>query len=397
MTLLASFVWGAKPDNKVAGASEKDAAVKAEHSSSSLPTRNIFAFVEGVVHKEFYYRTIRAGFQPWERFSFFIERADYQTPLPGDYNRNAVGANWHLPALHERLGVILSGAFNLANGTRQWVPVTDLALLVKFRLFWRLHVFAQTRNYFYRNAVLDEFCCRPAHRAIVPSGIECCAGVPNVRIFISGRAVADWLRKPRWNMRITSKLPMAVLFLVACADSPFDTLYDDDFRFKSPMLSYSDLTSVIPMGNMNPPSHTVPTDHMYFYHSTTSPRAGVPVLAPADGLVTKTFSADYGESKVWVHCAAGFEYYVDHVVLDSGIRPGTAFKSGARIGQTSGYAYGVDLGLVNAKRTVTGLVQPDRYPSETQHADSPLAYFEQSVFDQLAAYSVQSAPMFGPL
>lgn len=190
-------------------------------------------------------------------------------------------------------------------------------------------------------------------------------------------------------MRITSKLPMAVLFLVACADSPFDTLYDDDFRFKSPMLSYSDLTSVIPMGNMNPPSHTVPTDHMYFYHSTTSPRAGVPVLAPADGLVTKTFSADYGESKVWVHCAAGFEYYVDHVVLDSGIRPGTAFKSGARIGQTSGYAYGVDLGLVNAKRTVTGLVQPDRYPSETQHADSPLAYFEQSVFDQLAAYSVR--------
>lgn len=156
MTLLASFVWGAKPDNKVAGASEKDAAVKAEHSSSSLPTRNIFAFVEGVVHKEFYYRTIRAGFQPWERFSFFIERADYQTPLPGDYNRNAVGANWHLPALRERLGVILSGAFNLANGTRQWVPVTDLALLVKFRLFWRLHVFAQTRNYFYRNAVLDE-------------------------------------------------------------------------------------------------------------------------------------------------------------------------------------------------------------------------------------------------
>lgn len=141
------------------------------------------------------------------------------------------------------------------------------------------------------------------------------------------------------------------------------------------------------MGNMNPPSHTVPTDHIYFYHSTTTPRGGLSVYAPADGLVTKVLSAQYGESKVWLQCAAGFVYYVDHVVVDAKVKPSAGIKAGERIGQTSGYAYGVDLGLINSKRTASGLVQLDRYPTETQHADSPLAYYEQSVFDQLAPYS----------
>lgn len=141
-------------------------------------SRNVFTFLEGVVHKEFYYRTLRAGFQPWERFSFFAERSDYQSPLPSDYNRNALGANWHLPTFHERLGLIVSGALNLANGTRQWAPVTDLALFIKLRLFWRLHVFGQTRNYFYRNAVLDESAAGLRVEQLFLQGLNIAAAFP---------------------------------------------------------------------------------------------------------------------------------------------------------------------------------------------------------------------------
>ncbi len=157
IALSVSALAAAKPAKGTSAPAEKaEPPAQTQTPVAAQPLRNVSTFLEGVMHKDFYYRTLRFGFQPWERFSFFAERSDYQSVLASDYNRNAVGANWHLPTFHERFGIVLSGAVNLANGTRQWVPVTDLAFFVKFRLFWRLHIFAQTRNYFYRNAVLDE-------------------------------------------------------------------------------------------------------------------------------------------------------------------------------------------------------------------------------------------------
>ncbi|MFA6981483.1 MAG: hypothetical protein WC243_00440 [Patescibacteria group bacterium] len=51
----------------------------------------------------------------------------------------------------------------------------------------------------------------------------------------------------------------------------------------SPLIDLTSITSITPLGNLNPPGHTSPVDHNYFSSDSDEP---VPVYAPADGWVT---------------------------------------------------------------------------------------------------------------
>ena len=57
-------------------------------------------------------------------------------------------------------------------------------------------------------------------------------------------------------------------------------------------LALDDVTSIFPLGNLNPTGHTFPTRHMYFHIRTTdpsdpaSPKAEVPLVAPGDLVIT---------------------------------------------------------------------------------------------------------------
>jgi len=157
---------------------------------------------------------------------------------------------------------------------------------------------------------------------------------------------------------------------------------------------------ITPLGNLNPPSHTVPSDHIYFYFA--DPNAGesivgrrTPFFAPGRGTVTFIIGGAGQESKVMFRQTSTFSYYVDHVILDAAMPLGTVVTAGQRIGVT-GEAYAVDLGVVNDSITVPFLV-PSRYNMESLNADAPLKYFSEPLKSQLYARVQRLGPQLDGL
>lgn len=151
-------------------------------------------------------------------------------------------------------------------------------------------------------------------------------------------------------------------------------------------IALSDVLWVTPLGNLNPPGHILPTDHIYFYTTRTglpvngsTPKA--PFRAPADGTVLLILGGVGIESKVFIRTHSTFQYYLDHLILTAPIARGSVIKAGDILG-TTGLAYAVDLGVINESLTLPFLV-PSRYIGDTLHADAPLKYFVEPLRSQL--------------
>jgi hypothetical protein len=142
---------------------------------------------------------------------------------------------------------------------------------------------------------------------------------------------------------------------------------------------------ILPLGNLNPPSHTFPTDHIYFYVGYLRPEIReVPVFAAADGTVTAIVRHQF-DAKILVRTTSTFSYYIDHVVLDAAIGQGVSLTAGQRLGTSGPGGFGIDLGVINDTRTLSGFITPARYPYDTIHADAPVKYFEEPMRSQLYA------------
>jgi hypothetical protein len=146
-------------------------------------------------------------------------------------------------------------------------------------------------------------------------------------------------------------------------------------RLTVPPLHLDEFTEIVPLGNLNPPGHTFPSDHIYFY--LVDHRKPHAVFAPAAGEVDWVLDTGRKDDKVVVKVTPTFRYYLGHVTLDLAVRRGRMLKAGEQVGTFSGQAFALDLGLINEAVTRTGFVNPKRYPPDTVHADSPLTYFPE--------------------
>jgi hypothetical protein len=158
--------------------------------------------------------------------------------------------------------------------------------------------------------------------------------------------------------------------------------------FHASPLALDGIRFITPLGNLNPPGHTTPTDHIYFYFA--APDAGespaartMPVVAPADGTIFFVIGGQGTESKLMMRVSGNYIYYLDHVVPDVPVDPGTTVTTGQHLGRT-GSAYGIDLGVINYGVT-RSILSPFRYPDETVHGDAPLQYFDEPLRSQLYA------------
>jgi hypothetical protein len=161
-------------------------------------------------------------------------------------------------------------------------------------------------------------------------------------------------------------------------------------RLRAAPLSPDEFTEIVPLGNLNPPGHTFPTDHVYFY--LVEPKKTHPVYAPAAGTVDWVLETGRDDDKVVVRVTPTFRYYLGHVALAPGIRRGTPVAEGQRLGTFSGRAYALDLGVVNDAVTRKGFVNPRRYPADTLHADSPLKHFREPLRATLYARVRRAGP-----
>ena len=139
-----------------------------------------------------------------------------------------------------------------------------------------------------------------------------------------------------------------------------------------------------PLGNIGPPGHVLPTDHVYISfvnaysgnqqnNDCTTKR---PIYAAGSGVIDFTFVTETrGDTKVDVQMTTTFHYYYDHILLLPGITVGTKVTAGQQIATTAGGCPSFDIGVWDLDATNSGFVNRARYGESTLHAMSPYKYF----------------------
>lgn len=202
---------------------------------------------------------------------------------------------------------------------------------------------------------------------------------------------APW-RAPRWVV-----LMGLCASLLACGggggngktvdsnDNPYGITASGPGVLSVSPLDTATLVAATPLGNLNPPYHVLPTDHVYLYfvdpwsgHQQDNDCSQRPVYAAGAGtvsLVIRTEAA--GDTKVMVQMTRTFMYYYDHVLLASGIQLGSVVKAGDQIATTTGRCPSLDLGVIDLELSPPGLLNPSRYGDYGAHPASPYAYFTE--------------------
>jgi len=192
----------------------------------------------------------------------------------------------------------------------------------------------------------------------------------------------------------------------ACAGDPGTPGPDDPpdqerqpIVFSVSPLRLEDLTSIVPLGSLNPPAHTIPNDHIAFNYvdrcpCDLSPR---PVFAPAGGTVRLILRGDDDGIEIGQPPdVAGSEYqpwyYMGHVLLRSDIQVGQRVTAGEQIGTTSPFALGVDLGLVDVQEVTNNFIVPLRYHVKAIHGDKPLRHFTSPLRVMLYSRVLREGP-----
>lgn len=153
------------------------------------------------------------------------------------------------------------------------------------------------------------------------------------------------------------------------------------FEFTVAPLTFANIQSITPLGNLNPPAHTFPTDHIYlFHHVGRENEAPYEVFAPADGVVT---SVERGaDDAIYIAASATQTYYLGHMIVDAAIVPDQPVLAGQRLGTTGPISHAIDLGVVNSA-VENAFINPDRYSSNSRRAEPPFRFFSESVKAQL--------------
>jgi len=196
--------------------------------------------------------------------------------------------------------------------------------------------------------------------------------------------------------------------LAACTSPQFLTV---------PLLSLSSISSIVPLGNLNPPSHTFPTDHIYFYMSTSST-----IAAPGAVVVTNVVvqhrtgggQPNVDDYLVTFFPCADVMLELEHVKslsvsLSAKVGPIDGFcqpsyvtggftnqqcSKSTNVALAAGEAIGVAAGsldlLARDRRITIGWVNPTRLSDPTgeygdKHIACPIDYFVASIADQYRA------------
>jgi len=152
------------------------------------------------------------------------------------------------------------------------------------------------------------------------------------------------------------------------------------------------------LGNLSPPGHVLPTDHVYFYDWDLASRRPSSmdvrdVYMPATGAAFLILPITPPESKVMFRATNNFYFYLDHIVLSSPIAVGQVIQAGTRIAKTLP-GQTVDLGAFDMSVQNAGFVNTARYGPQTLNCVSPWKYFTPELQTQIYShvYRAPTAP-----
>lgn len=208
---------------------------------------------------------------------------------------------------------------------------------------------------------------------------------------------------------------VAAALIVACGGSSGTGPDNNDFTacnsgtaiFSVSPIALNDVVGWVPLGNLNPPAHTFPTNHQYLYH--TNPGGGVlhsvAVVAPGNITVTRARSTTYSSdghsdySLDFTACREVSGNFGHIATIDASLasqlgpfdqgcnsyspEPGLtvtscgskkvsiALAAGAPIGTAGGTpgVYGIDFGLWDTRVTATVFANPSQWSTSSDHLD----------------------------
>lgn len=148
-----------------------------------------------------------------------------------------------------------------------------------------------------------------------------------------------------------------------------------------------DIDSIVyitPMGAMAPWGHTLPTDHVYFYHYDGQGLAPpVPVYAPAGGRVKFI-----NNGRIDVQVDAVFSYWIGPLTFAEGIVAGATIEAGTLLGTHATFP-ALDFAVLRSTLSLP-FVNPRRYSVDTLSADGPMRYFEGPIRSPILAKVLRS-------
>ena len=188
-------------------------------------------------------------------------------------------------------------------------------------------------------------------------------GVSYVSVYYAERHVASGLVAVGYSASplITTTGPGTFTF------APFDT---------------AQISAISPLGQLGPPGHVLPTDHMYihFVNPLGNPMGNDcskrPVYAIGSGVVNFMIQGPEADWKLSVQMTKTFMYYFEHIYPMPGTVVGTAITAGQQIGTTNGFCPSIDLGVIDLDVQLPGILTPERYGA-TAHTGPPLKYFTE--------------------
>jgi len=182
-------------------------------------------------------------------------------------------------------------------------------------------------------------------------------------------------------------LILAVLLLSVSCDREEDeiTWPGGPVMFTLSPVATSAISSATPLGNLNPPGHTVPSNHMGFYLNVGTHQ----VCAMAAGRITRVYyntgSDDYDiEFRHTSTCRS----YLGHVENPTDIvAVGIDVEAGDNVGWATSY---LDIGVIDDDITRYFIV-PGRYHENTIHAGDVYLYCSDEVRENLLAKNRRTA------
>lgn len=150
-------------------------------------------------------------------------------------------------------------------------------------------------------------------------------------------------------------------------------------------LALDQVRYVTGQGHLAPHPHTLPTPHVYLYWHGPGPAALIPVVAPGPGTIT--FVLDQGgDTKIMVRASPTLTWYLDHIILASGLGLGSVLTPGQTLGTTSPLSAAIDLGLLDST-VVHPFVAPQRYGPDLLNAIPPWTRFTPELRDHFHGIS----------
>lgn len=168
------------------------------------------------------------------------------------------------------------------------------------------------------------------------------------------------------------------------------TLSTGTIEFTDSILNLEHFERIIPLGQINPPGHSFPTDHIYFVLSGSAR----PVYAPTGGKVLYIEeSGMYGDGAIRIGVTSTMAYYLGHVFVSEGLQVGDTVVAGTQIA-TSGNTVCVDFGVLN-KNINNGFLS-QKHPASTIYGDKPLSYYTEPLRTELYALVKPPQPSEDP-